>query len=230
LATLDKVLTKLEAAGFRLKKNNCAFLLPLVDYLGHRISAEGLQSTEEKVRAIKEALAPSDVSQLCLFLGLVNYYGKFSPNLASTLALLYSLLQKDKRWSWAEAQKRAFAEAKKQLTSGKLLVCYDAAKELLLSCDASPCGIEAVLSHRDADGKVEPITFASHSLSKAEQKYAHLDKEGLAIVFGVRRFHPYLFGRTFTIYSDHKPLQHIFSETRPIPTLASARIQRWALR
>jgi len=89
------------------------------------------------------------------------------------------------------------------------LVHYDAAKELLPSCDTS---IGAVLSHRDANGKKSSllIVFASRSLSKAKQKYAHLDKEGLTIVFGVRHFHPYLFGRTFTIFSDHKP---IFSET-----------------
>ena len=85
------------------------------------------------------------------------------------------------------------------------------------------------MSHRDADGMEHPIAFDSQSLSAAERKYAHLDKEGLAIVFGVEKFHPYLMGRQFTICSDHKPLQHIFSETKPIPTLASARIQRWAL-
>ena len=80
-----------------------------------------------------------------------------------------------------------------------------------------------------ADGSDQPIAFASRSLSKAEKGYAHLDKEGLAIVFGVKKFHHYLFGRKFTICSDHKPLQYIFSASRPTPSLASARIQRWVL-
>ena len=79
------------------------------------------------------------------------------------------------------------------------------------------------------NGKEQPIAFASCSLSKAERKYAQLNKESLAIVFGVKKFHQYLFGNKFTIYSDHKLLRHIFAESRPIPTLASACTQRWAL-
>ena len=229
LNTLDEVLSRLVTAGFKLKQKKCGFLLSSVEYLGHKISAKGLQPTEEKVRAIKEAPPPSNVSQLRSFIGLVNYYGKFLPNLANTLAPLYSLLQKDKKWSWGDKQQAAFVKAKEQLSSDKLLVHFDTNKELLLSVDASPYGIGAVLSHQMPDGTEQPIAFASRSLSKAELKYAHLDKEGLAIVFGVKKFHQYLFGRKFTIYSDHKPLQHIFAESRPIPSLASARIQRWAL-
>ena len=91
LATLNKVL---KAAGFRLKQQKCAFLLPAVEYLGHKISAKGIQPTEEKVRAIKEAPSPSDKAKLRSFLELVNYYVQFLPHLASVLAPLYNLLQK----------------------------------------------------------------------------------------------------------------------------------------
>ena len=124
------------------------------------------------------------------FLGLVNYYyGNFLPHLASTLAPLYSLIQKTKSFHWRPAQDKAFKEAKKLLTSQNLLVHFDATRELVLSCDASPYyGLGAVLSHGAADGTDQPIAFASRTLSKVEQRYAHLDKEELAIVWGVKKF------------------------------------------
>ena len=229
LKTLDTVLTKLEDEGMRLKQNKCAFLLPKVEYLGHTITAEGLHPDDTKVRAISEAPPPHNVGQLRSFLGMVNYYGKFLHQLSSLLAPLYKLLQKEVKWYWGPEQKKAFSSVKQQLTSSTLLVHYDSEKDLLLSCDASPYGVGAVLSHIMDDHTEKPIAFASRSLAPAEKKYSQLDKEGLAIVFGVKKFHQYLFGRRFIICSDHKPLQHIFSESRPIPAMASARIQRWAL-
>ena len=229
LKNLDEVLSRLKNAGMRLKKSKCAFLLLQVEYLGHQISEKGLQPTAQKLKAIVEAPAPNNVSQLKSFLGMINYYSKFLPNLSTQLAPLYSLLQKNQTWNWGKDQQQAFDEAKQLLTSSQVLAHYDSQKDLLLACDASPYGVGAVLSHRMDDGSERPIAFASRSLSPAEKNYAQLDKEGLAIVFGVKRFHHYLLGRHFTIQSDHKPLQHLFGKLKAVPPMASARIQRWAL-
>ena len=109
-----------------------------------------------------------------------------------------------------------------------MLAHYDPDKQFILQCDASPCGVGAVLCHHYKDSSDCPVVFASLSLSLAERNYAQLDKEALAIVFGVRHFHHYLLGRPFTIQPDHKPLQHLLSN-KAISAMASARIQRWAL-
>ena len=105
------------------------------------------------------------------------------------------------------------------LVSAPVLAHFDQAKPLVLSCDASPYGIGAVLSHKFTDETEHPVAFASRSLSLAERKYAQIDKEGLAIIFGVKGFHQYLLGRKFTIiiYSDHKPLEHLFGRSRATP-------------
>ena len=129
-------------------------------------------------------------------------------------------------WRWTTEQQQAFQHAKDSLTSECLLVHYDPTKELVLACNASPY---AILYHKTNDGQDKPIAFALRSLAPAEMKYSQLDKEALAIVFGVKRFHQYLFGCHFTILSDHKPLQHIFHQDKATLSLASARIQRWAL-
>ena len=229
LNNLEQALQRLQEAGVRLKRGKCAFLLPSVEYLGHVISAEGLHTSEAKVQAVVGAPAPRNVSELRSFLGLVNYYGKFLPDLASTMAPLYTLLQKGKPWTWGTKQKAAFNQVKQLLQSSQVLVHFDSSLPLILECDASPHGVGAVLSHRMPDGTERPIGFSSRSLAKAEQKYSQLDKEALAIVVGVKKYHQYLFGREFVIRTDHKPLTHIFNVTRATPTMASGRLQRWAL-
>ena len=161
-------------------------------------------------------------------MGMLNYYGKFLPNLSTCLAPLYALLQKKSPWSWGSQQENAFNKAKSMLTSSCLLTHYDPTKPLILACDASPYGLGAVLSHQLEEGEY-PVAFASWSLAPAEKNYSQIDKEELAIVFGVKHFHQYLFGRPLIIKSDHKALQYLLGGKKGIPSMASARVQRWAL-
>ena len=146
-----------------------------------------------------------------------NYHRKFLSNFSTPLAPLHPLLMKHTNWAWADAQEKAFQEVKKQLTTSPLLAHYDPKKEVILSCDASPYGIRAVLSHIMEDGTEHPIAFTSRSLSAAEKNYSQLEREGFSFVLGVKKFHPYLFGRTFTILSDHQPLKHLFGVTSCYP-------------
>eukprot|EP00731_Ephydatia_muelleri_P037001 Em0374g4a len=229
MKTLAKVLSRLQQVGAKLKKEKCQFMMPSVEYLGFHISGEGIRPTQEKRQAIVNAPAPGDATQLKSFIGLVNYYSKFLPSLADTLAPLYKLLGKHQRWHWGKEQADAFQKAKSQLSSDILLVHFDPGRKLAISCDASPYGIGAVLSHVYEDGTDRPIAYASRSLAPAEKNYSQIEKEGLAVVWGVKKFHLFLYGREFIILSDHKPLQFLFNEQKPIPTMASGRIQRWAL-
>ena len=229
LASLKLVLSKLEEAGMRLKREKCSFLMPSVEYLVHKISAEGILPMDDKVEAIKKAPIPQNVAELRCFLGMISYYTKFLKNLSTTVAPLNALLKKGEPWMWGKQQAEAFKQAKLSLMSTDVLTHFDPDKKLILECDASPVGVGAVLSHQLENGLCKPIAFASRSLSHAEKNYSQLDREGLAIVFGVKRFHQYLYGRKFTIYSDHKPLEAIFSCSKQISTMASARVKRWAL-
>ena len=184
---------------------------------------------DRKVEAVKVAPAPTDLTQLKSFLGLINYYYKFLPNLSTTLFPLYSVLRKNTRWKWGPEQQKAFDTAKSQLTSDCILEHYDPDKPIFLACDASPFGLRGVLLHKLENGVEKPIAYTSHSLAPSEKKYSQIEKEALAIVFGVKQFHQYLYGRPFTILSDHKSLEGVFKETAGVPVMASARIQRWEL-
>ena len=212
---------------FRSLPRNLIFAVYLA--ISYRIDKDGLHPTVDKTKAILQAPAPKCTTELRAFLGLINYYGKFFPNLSMVLTPLHKLLRNNTRWSWKTEQSRAFEDAKNLLRSPRVLVHYDSSRPLVLSCDASPYGVGAVLSHVMEDNTERPIAFALRTLSKAETNYAHLEKEALAIIFGIQKFHNYLYGRKFIIHSDHKPLMYILNAAKSIPTMASPRVIRWSL-
>ena len=126
-------------------------MIPSVVYLGHCIDAEGLHPVTEKVKAIQDAPTPTNVSELKAYLGLLSYYHRFLPNLATLLAALYVLLRQDQCWVWGKDQERDFKESKKLILQSQLLVHFDPTLNTVVACDASPYGIGAVLSHRTGE-------------------------------------------------------------------------------
>ncbi|XP_024064460.2 LOW QUALITY PROTEIN: uncharacterized protein K02A2.6-like, partial [Terrapene carolina triunguis] len=229
LKNLEATLRRLEEYGLRVCKDQYEFFQPSVEYLGHIIDAAGLHKAPAKVKAIVEAPPPRNVSQLRSFLGLLNYYGKFISQLATLLKPLHELLGQNKAWKWTEACNVAFNKAKDALLNSEVLMHFDPSLPLQLACDASPYGVGAVVSHIMPSGEERPIVFASRTLSKAETNYTQIEREALGIIFGIRKFHQYLFGRKFTLLTDQRPLTSIFGPYTGIPPLAASRMQRWAL-
>ena len=225
---LDRVLKRFKEKGVKVNFEKCKFLSSQVKYLGYEISESGISPTEKLLVAIKNAPEPRDVDQLRSYVGLLNFYGKFLPNISGRMSKLYDLL-KNVPWAWSDEHKKLFEESKNWLTSKSLLIHYDSTKPLTLTCDASATGIAAVISHTTESGQERPIAYASKTLSDAEKKYSQVEKEALAIIFGVKKFHKYLFGRKFVLYTDHKSLTTIFGEKKGIPAVTTARLQRWAI-
>lgn len=229
LANLETVINRLSKAGLKLRLEKCQFMQPEVTYCGYIVNGDGVQPVAAKVEAIRNAPEPQDVSQLRAFLGMLNYYHKFLPDVATVLEPLHRLLRKGAKWEWLKEQQAAFKKAKDMLQSTKLLVHFDPDKELILASDASDYGVGAVLSHKMEDGTERPIGYVSRALNGAERNYSTLEKEALAIIFGVKKFHQFLYGQPFILKTDHKPLEGLLNEKKGIPTLAAPRIQRWAL-
>jgi hypothetical protein len=171
---------------------------------------------------------PNNVTTLHSFLGLVNYYQSFVPNMRSIRYPLDNLLKKDQEWNWSNRCQQAFDSIKEILKSDLLLTHYDPSLEVIVAADASHNGAGAVIQHRWPDESVKAIAYASHSLTPAEQNYSQTEKEGLALIFAVKKFHKYIYGRHFTLLTDHRPLLSIFGSQKGIPVHSANRLQRWA--
>ncbi len=226
---LVKVLISLEDSGFTVNIKKCKFFRDMVTFCGYTISRGGVRPMQGNVDAVLKAPEPTNVSEVKSFLGMLTYYQNYLPSLATIADPIHRLLRKDVKWEWGSEQGEAFREAKKMLSEAPLLVHFDPRKKKVVHTDASPYGLGSVLSHLYDDGTERPVCYASRSLSSAERNYGHIEKEGLALVFAVKKFHHYLFGFKFTIYTDHKPLLGLFGENKAIPDRSAARIARWAL-
>lgn len=227
---VHEVLCRLNEFGVKVNEEKSEFLKTSVIFLGHLIDGTGIHPSPELTRAIVEAPRPTDITQLRAYLGLLNYYGKFLPNLSTLLHPLHQLLNSGIKWEWDTKCEEAFAKSKKLLLKNNVLMPFDPRLDIIVTCDSSKYGVGAVMAHVLPDGVTErPIAFASRTLTKCEAKYAQIEKEALALVFAVKKFHVFLYGRRFKLVTDHRALVFIFNSTKAVPTLSAARIQRWAL-
>ena len=230
LENLKNVFVRLQKHGVRVKRKKCTFLKTSVQYLGHRIDSQGLHALDEKIKAITEAPKPKNVQELRSFLGLLNYYGRFIANLSSLIYPLNELLRQNTAWKWTQSCTRAFNVAKSKIVDSTVLVHYDPKLPIRLAGDASAYGVGAVMSHVMTDGTKRPVAFASRTLLPSERNYSQVEKEALSLIFGITKFHTYLYGRKFVLVTDHKPLTTILGEKKGIPPMAAARLQRWAIK
>ena len=226
---LEEVIRRLETAGFRCRKDKCVFMVESIVFLGYEISKHGIKPKRCKVETLQKAPYPENQSQLISFLGAVQYYSRHIPNMSTLIEPLNKLRSTQTPWRFGDAEKRAFDELKKILSSDRVLTFYDPKLPVKLDTDSSSFGIGGVLSHVMPDDSEKVIEMVSRTLSQAERNYSQVEKEALGIVWSIKRFHRYLYGRPFTLVTDHKPLETIFHPNKGIPQMGISRIIRWSI-
>lgn len=229
LSRLEEVLERLHRHNIRLNLEKSKFFSNKVDYCGYTIDKEGIHKEDQKIEAIKQMPRPKNLSEIRAFTGMINYYGRFIPNLSTILRPLNALLRKDTSFIWSKECEAAFCQAKEAFISNRVLVYFNPRLPLVLATDASSYGVGAVFSHRYPDGSERVIQFALQTFSETQRKYSQIDKEAYAIIYGVKKFFQYLYGNKFTLITDHRPLIQIFSPTTSLPIYTAMRMQHYAI-
>lgn len=216
--TTAAVIKRIEDAGLTLNKNKFEFAVPKIKFLGHVLSEHGVEIDPEKVAAIEKLRVPTNKTELQRLLGMATYVAKFIPNLSEITQPLRKLLEEKTEWTWTPHQTDAVQKIKHALASTPVLRFYNVKEDVMLQVDASSYALGAALFQSG-----RPVAYASRSLTKAEQNYPQIEKEALAIRFGCKKYHEYIYGKRVTIETDHKPLETIFK--KPICN-APPRLQR----
>ena len=206
-----------------MQPDKCLFLKKEVVYLGHIISKQGVRADPRKTQAVSDFPRPINAKNIKQFLGLAGYYRRFIPDFAKIARPLHYLLQKEIKFMWGEAQENACVTLKQKLCSQPLLQYPDFSSPFVVTTDASDFALGGVLSQGPI-GKDPPIAYTSRTLISAELNYATTEKELLAIIHAVKQFRPYLYGRRFTLVTDHRPLLWLHRLKDPVQRLA-----RWKI-
>ena len=214
--TIDRlivVMDRLRAANLKLKAKKCLLFQTEVKYLGHVISADGVATDPDKIKAVVNWHPPRTVKQVRGFLGMVNYYNRFIKNLAEVADPLHRITKKNAKFVWGEEQQTAFENLKAILASSQVMAYPNDHDLYFLDTDASDIAMGAVLSQlqmQESGRYLErPIAYASKKFSQRERNYCARRRELLAIVTMVKHYDVYLRDRKFVIRTDHASLRYI---------------------
>lgn len=221
---LSHVFSRLRKFNLKLEPQKCNFLRKEVVYLGHTISEDGIKPDPSKIVAVRDYPIPRNVTDIKAFLGLASYYRKFIEGFSKTAAPLTHLLKKNTEFFWTDSCAQSFAELKAKLISAPILQYPRFNEPFILTTDASGKALGAILSQGKI-GKDLPVAYASRILNSAETRYSTTERELLAVVWGVNHFKPYIFGRHFTVITDHKPLVHLKNLRDPGSRLMNMRMK-----
>ncbi|XP_046573846.1 uncharacterized protein K02A2.6-like [Haliotis rubra] len=220
---LSKFLDRCRNRNIKLNRSKLKLKLTEVPYLGHVVTSDGSKIDHMKVEAITNMPTPTDKQGIQRILGMVNFVQKFVPNLSEVTAPLRDLLKSDVNFRWDEqVHGKCLEKIKHILSEPPVLKYFGNDAETSLQCDASQNGLGVCLIQNG-----QPVAYASRSLTNTEKQYAQIEKEMLAIVFGMERFEQYVYGRKVVVESDHKPLESILRKSL---LCALKRLQRMMLR
>ena len=210
LEHLRQLFELLSANGLVINKTKCVFGVPELDFLGHRVTAQGIRPLPDRVAALQDCVPPTDRTSLQRFLGMMNYYHRFIPHVADILTPLHTQASgKGQTIQWSESCQMAFEKAKEALKEAVLLHHPHPDAPTSLTVDASNSALGAQLEQKQGQSWV-PLAFFSRKLSETEKKYSTFDRELLAAYSATKHFRHFLEGRSFTLYTDHKPLVSAF--------------------
>lgn len=199
--TLCKVLDSARQHGVKFNLSKCQFSVKQIKFMGHIISESGISIDPDRLKAISEIPTPTCKKDVQRLIGVINYVSKYIPNFSIETQALRDLLKKDVLFKWEESQQRAFETIKESLTKRPVLQFFDPRKEIVISVDSSNSGIGTCLLQ---DNK--PVCYSSKALTETQKHYAQIEKELLAVLYGLQKYHEYVFGRHVVVETDHKPL------------------------
>ena len=219
---LIDVFDRLRKTNLKLNPIKCDFLRKEMLYLGHVISSDGVQPDPEKLNVVKNYPVPKNSDEVKRFVAFANYYRKFINKFAAIAQPLNNLSKKNTKFQWTDDCQQSFDLLKQLLMNPPILQYpnFSSDNVFTLQTDASGYAIGAVLANQNG----KPVAYASRTLNKAEKMYPTIEKELLAIVWAVKHFRPYLYGRKFKVLTDHKPLIYLFNIKDPSSRLMKFRI------